>query len=56
MLVAALTCAGVLSALTICEALKQLGCNAAVGITTGPAFCGVVGKRGGRREYSVLGN
>jgi hypothetical protein len=46
---------GVLSALTIVEALRPLGCLPKVGITTGNAFCGVVGSRG-RREYSVLGD
>ena len=46
---------GVLSALAICAKLYKLGLVPAVGVTTGMAFCGVVGARG-RREYSVLGD
>lgn len=47
---------GVKSAARIVNRLKNLGYNAHIGITTGMAFCGVVGSRGGRREYSVLGD
>lgn len=46
---------GILSALAICAKLHELGLTASIGVTTGPAFCGVVGARG-RREYSVLGD
>lgn len=46
---------GVLCALQIIQSLKDLDLRASVGITTGTAFCGVVGGRG-RREYSVLGD
>jgi len=38
----------------ICARLHDLDLNPAVGITTGVAFCGLVGAMS-RREYSVLG-
>ncbi|KAF0689361.1 Aste57867_19187 [Aphanomyces stellatus] len=47
---------GVLSSLAIYAALAPLGLKASVGITTGTAFCGVVGHQGNRREYTVLGD
>lgn len=46
---------GVLGAQAIITALHQLDLRPSIGITTGQAFCGVVGARG-RREYSVLGD
>jgi len=46
---------GVLSALAIRTALNQLGLRCSVGITTGQAYCGVIGNIL-RREYSVLGD
>jgi class 3 adenylate cyclase len=46
---------GTLAAIAICNRLHSLGLRAAVGVTTGMAFCGVVGARG-RREYSALGD
>jgi class 3 adenylate cyclase/tetratricopeptide (TPR) repeat protein len=45
---------GVQAALAIREALAGLGRRAAVGVTTGQAFCGSVGSRW-RREYTMLG-
>ncbi|HEX5881229.1 MAG TPA: AAA family ATPase [Actinomycetota bacterium] len=45
---------GVQAALAIREALARLGRRAAVGVTTGQAFCGTVGSRW-RREYTMLG-
>ena len=44
-----------LAAIDLCSALADLGLAGSVGITTGVAFCGVVGTRT-RREYSVLGD
>jgi class 3 adenylate cyclase len=44
---------GVLCALDILAALHQLRLRPSIGVTTGQAFCGVVGSRA-RREYSVL--
>lgn len=46
---------GVLAALSIREALQQFELRPSIGITTGTAFCGVVGNKG-RREYSILGD
>ena len=43
---------GVLAALHICSVLT----TPSVGVTSGNAFCGMIGSRGGRREYSVLGD
>ena len=40
----------------MCAELHSLGFCPSVGITTGIAFCGVVGSRGTRREYTVLGD
>jgi class 3 adenylate cyclase/tetratricopeptide (TPR) repeat protein len=45
---------GVRAAMAIREALAALGRRAAVGVTTGRAFCGTVGSRW-RREYTMLG-
>ncbi|CAN0429922.1 unnamed protein product [Discosporangium mesarthrocarpum] len=46
---------GVLAALRLCERLFDLGKTGSVGITTGEAFCGVVGSKT-RKEYTVLGD
>jgi adenylate cyclase 10 len=35
---------------------QSRGQHASVGLTTGHAFCGVVGSQGNRREYTVLGD
>jgi class 3 adenylate cyclase len=43
------------SARLIIDSLTKLGRSASIGITTGQAFCGIVGTRGSR-EYSVLGD
>lgn len=45
----------ILCALAICSSLEDLKLTASVGITTGVAFCGVVGSTT-RKEYSVLGD
>lgn len=45
----------VLTSLTIRNQLSELGLRCSIGVTTGTAFCGVVGGRV-RREYSVLGD
>jgi class 3 adenylate cyclase/tetratricopeptide (TPR) repeat protein len=45
---------GVQAALAVREALAGLGRRAAVGVTTGQAFCGAVGSSL-RREYTMLG-
>ena len=47
---------GILSSLAICAELAKLGLRGSVGITSGAAFCGVVGHQGNRREYTVLGD
>jgi len=47
---------GTLAAMSILSSLHELGKNGSIGITTGVAFCGVVGTRGNRREYSVIGD
>ncbi|CAM9700607.1 unnamed protein product, partial [Sphacelaria rigidula] len=44
---------GVLAALRLCERLFDLAKTGSVGITTGEAFCGVVGSKT-RKEYTVL--
>eukprot|EP00456_Euglypha_rotunda_P037745 TRINITY_DN2899_c0_g1_i11.p1 TRINITY_DN2899_c0_g1~~TRINITY_DN2899_c0_g1_i11.p1 ORF type:complete len:641 (-),score=69.21 TRINITY_DN2899_c0_g1_i11:24-1946(-) len=46
---------GVLSAIYICAKLNDLGLKPSIGITTGSAYCGVIGPRA-RREYSILGD
>merc|ERR1712228_489045 len=46
---------GIQGALAICHNLSELGFTASIGVTTGPAYCGVVGNYH-RREYSVLGD
>jgi adenylate cyclase 10 len=46
----------ILSSMSVCAKLQGLGFCPSVGITTGIAFCGVVGSRGSRREYTVLGD
>lgn len=43
------------SSLCIVDALAGFNCSASIGVTTGTAFCGVLGSRV-RREYSVLGD
>ena len=45
----------VMSSLLIAHALAEQGFVASVGVSTGVAFCGLVGNRV-RREYSVLGD
>jgi class 3 adenylate cyclase len=45
---------GVLSSLAICAKLHELNLRPSIGVSTGNAFCGVVGNR--RREYTVLGD
>ncbi|KAL7691687.1 putative FYVE zinc finger, adenylyl cyclase class-3/4/guanylyl cyclase, pleckstrin [Plasmopara halstedii] len=47
---------GIIASLAICAALGSHGLKASVGITTGTTLCGVVGHRGNRREYTVLGD
>ena len=47
---------GVLSAMSVLSHLHEIERIGGVGITTGVAFCGVVGTRGGRREFSVIGD
>ena len=44
-----------LASLGLCARLYQMGKTASIGVTTGVAFCGVVGGNA-RREYSVLGD
>ena len=46
---------GILAANEIYFSLANYGLRASIGVTTGPAFCGVIGARG-RREYSILGD
>eukprot|EP00457_Paulinella_chromatophora_P000274 gb/GEZN01000274.1/.p1 GENE.gb/GEZN01000274.1/~~gb/GEZN01000274.1/.p1 ORF type:complete len:1599 (+),score=219.44 gb/GEZN01000274.1/:94-4890(+) len=46
---------GVVSAMEIVAQLKKIGLTASIGITTGSAYCGVIGPRT-RREYSILGD
>eukprot|EP00752_Nemacystus_decipiens_P003083 g2855.t2 len=46
---------GVLAALRLCERLFELAKVGSVGITTGEAFCGVVGSKT-RKEYTILGD
>eukprot|EP00937_MAST-01D_sp_MAST-1D-sp2_P001929 g1929.t1 len=45
----------VLASLAICAELHP-DLMASIGVTTGVAFCGVVGSQGNRREYTVLGD
>lgn len=45
----------ILSGLTIVTELTKIGLRPAIGVSTGPAFCGVSGARS-RREYAVLGD
>ncbi|HEX3201043.1 MAG TPA: adenylate/guanylate cyclase domain-containing protein, partial [Actinomycetes bacterium] len=45
---------GVQAALAMREALAAMGRRAAIGVTTGRAFCGTVGSPR-RREYTMLG-
>ncbi|CAK63665.1 unnamed protein product (macronuclear) [Paramecium tetraurelia] len=44
------------SAFLLESELKKIKCKVAIGISTGIAYCGVVGTSGSRREYSVLGD
>ena len=45
---------GVITGFDIIRELKELDCNAYIGISTGSAFSGVCGTVGNRKEYSVL--
>ena len=45
---------GVLSSLFLCAQLHELGLAPSIGITTGSAFCGVVGSRGRRGDRGRL--
>ena len=42
--------------LHLCAGLEELGRCGSVGLTCGVAYCGAVGHKGNRREYSVLGD
>ncbi|CAD8189376.1 unnamed protein product [Paramecium octaurelia] len=44
------------SAFLLQSELKKIKCKVSIGISTGIAYCGVVGTSGSRREYSVLGD
>lgn len=44
----------VLTGFDLIQELKQLECNAYIGISTGSAFSGVCGTIGNRKEYSIL--
>lgn len=46
----------ILASLKTCGSLGIVGLKASIGITSGAAFCGVVGHQGNRREYTVLGD
>eukprot|EP00468_Gymnochlora_sp_CCMP2014_P001612 CAMPEP_0167741370 /NCGR_PEP_ID=MMETSP0110_2-20121227/821_1 /TAXON_ID=629695 /ORGANISM="Gymnochlora sp., Strain CCMP2014" /LENGTH=603 /DNA_ID=CAMNT_0007625419 /DNA_START=120 /DNA_END=1927 /DNA_ORIENTATION=+ len=46
---------GLLSSIQICTQLHQRNLVPSIGVTTGTAFCGVIGTRN-RREYSILGD
>lgn len=45
---------GVQSALVIHQDMAEMGVDYAIGITTGQAFCGIIGNQQ-RREYTILG-
>ena len=47
---------GVLTAFILVDELRKIKCRATIGVSTGIAFCGVVGTSGSRREYSILGD
>lgn len=46
----------VLTGFMLEEHLRRIKCRCAIGISTGIAFCGIVGTSGSRREYSILGD
>jgi class 3 adenylate cyclase/tetratricopeptide (TPR) repeat protein len=46
---------GAMAALTLQTELRQLGLRCAIGVTTGRAFCGMVGNHQ-RREYTMIGD
>eukprot|EP01083_Nonionella_stella_P074296 201477_1 len=46
---------GVLAALLLCSRVHELGFPASVGVSTGIAFCGIIGNNL-RREYTILGD
>lgn len=45
-----------LAALAACANLRRLGISASIGVASGLVFCGVAGHRGGRREFTMLGD
>lgn len=45
-----------LAALAACANLRRLSIPASIGVASGLVFCGVAGHRGGRREFTMLGD
>ncbi len=46
---------GTLAAMDMLKSLEKLGITGTIGVTTGHAFCGVIGNAA-RREYTMMGN
>ena len=46
----------VLASLGIGTLLNQLSLTPTIGLASGDTFCGVIGHRGGRKEYTVIGD